>query len=394
MKCPNCGKETDENMPYCRFCGAKQAKGEKPRPHERSWGEHSLKWVLPVLLVVLVAVFCGVYVWLNWTIQQSMYDQKAGINWFETVFYHNYTFIIAAVFALFTLNPLPGQSDIYGIYESFRWMRRVTWGASEGPSPAFSRRNRRIVWGLWQVLKWGAAFLVIVSLNGIPFIGRVTPIFYMAAVGVGSWNLVPRILVLPAEPASASELISLMPTMEVQYRLVYLVSSAILAVIVVRLAAKMVKHFVKQDTNVWARDLFVILTCVVAAVVLGAPYWTMDVTTLFDYVICLVLLVAFSVMSLFFQFVGVDKNFSFAERRRTILMAITIAIIGVLIVNVGIIAGFRLNWDNNWVQYEWTPLTQKQIDVTRWSAGIEDIQRHSLSDIPTGNATKILSLVR
>lgn len=21
MKCPSCGKETDENVPYCRFCG-------------------------------------------------------------------------------------------------------------------------------------------------------------------------------------------------------------------------------------------------------------------------------------------------------------------------------------------------------------------------------------
>jgi hypothetical protein len=394
MKCPSCGKETDDDMPYCRFCGAKQEGGGRPEPAERRRGGRSLKWVWLVLFAVAVAVSCGVFVWLNWTIQQSMYSQKAGINWLETVFYRYYTFILAAVFALFTLNPVPGQSDIYNIYESFNWLRRVTWRIPAGPSFTLSRRNSRIAWGLWQLLKWGTAFYVIASINGFPVLGRVTPIFTMAAAGVGSWNLMPRIFVLPLEPASASELVSLMPTMEVQYRLVYLVSTVVLAVVAVRLFAKMIKHFVKQDTNVWARDLFVILACITLSVILGAPYWTMDVTTLFNYVICLVLFVAFIIMSLFFQFVGVDKNFSFAKRRRTILMAIAIAVIGILIVNVGIIAGFRLNWDNNWVQYEWTPLTQKQIDVTRWSAGIEGIQRYSLSDIPTGNATKILSLVR
>ncbi len=394
MKCPSCGKETDDDMLYCRFCGASQARGGKPRPLERNWRGHSIKWIWLVLLAVFVVIFCGVYVWLNWTILQWMYSQKAGINWLETVFYHYYTFILAAVFALFTLNPLPGQSDIYNIYESFGWLRRVKWGVPEESSPTFSKKNSKIVWGLWQFTKWVVAFFVIASLNGFPFLGKVTPIFFMASAGVGSWNLVPRIFVMPLEPASASELISLMPTMEVQYRLVYLVSTAMLAVIALRLTAKTIKHFIKQKTNVWARDLFIISACIVAGVILGAPYWTMDVTTLFNYVICLVLLVAFSVASIFFQFVGVDENFSFAKRRRMIIMAIAVAIIGVLIVNVGIIAGFRLNWDNNWIQYEWNPLTQKQIDVTRWSAGIEEIQQYSLSDIPTGNATKILSLVR
>ena len=395
MKCPRCEKETDDDMLYCRFCGAKQARGGKPEPAERKWRGYPIKWIWLVFFAVFVAVtFCGVYVWLNWTILQWTYSQKAGINWLETVFYHNYTFILAAVFALFTLTPVPGQSDLYNVWESFRWLGRVTSGKTEGSLPTFSKKTNRIMWGFWQFLKWVVAFFVIASLNGFPFLGRVTPIFYMALIGVGSWNLVPRIFILPVEPASASELVSLMPTMEVQYRLVYLVLAAMLAVIATRLAAKMIKHFIKQETNVWARDLFIILTCIVAGIILGAPYWTMDVTTLFDYVICLALLIAFSIVSFFFQFVGVDENFSFAKRRRIIFMAIAIAIIGALIVNVGIIAGFRLNWDNNWIQYEWNPLTEKQIVVTRWSAGIEEIQQHSLSDVPTGNATKILSLVR
>ena len=54
-------------------------------------------WIWLIFAVVFVAVaFYGVYVWLNWTILQEMYHEKAGIDWFETVFYHNYTFLLAA----------------------------------------------------------------------------------------------------------------------------------------------------------------------------------------------------------------------------------------------------------------------------------------------------------
>ncbi len=395
MKCPSCGREVDETYSYCRFCGAKLLRAEKPEFKERKRGGPARKWVwLFFLAGFVVAAFIVSYVWLNWTILETMYYQKADIDWFGTIFYHNYTFILAAIFALFSLNPFLGRSDLYGIWESFRWLERVTSGATERPLPTFSLKTRRAMWVLWQFLKWMVSFFIIASLNGLPFLGKVTPIFYMALAGIGDWNLVPRIFILPVEPASNSELVSLMPTMEVQYRLVYLVLTAMLVVIAVRMVAKMIRHFIKQERNVWIRDLFIILTCVAAGIILGAPYWSMDATTLFEYLIFLVLFIAFSAASFFFHFVRAKENFSFAKRRRTILMVSTFAIIGVLVVNAAIIAGFRLNWNNNWIQYEWNPLTEKQIAVTRWSAGIEEIQQHSISDVPSGNTTKILSLVR
>lgn len=352
-------------------------------------------WIWLIFIVIfIITFFFGLYVWLNWTILQTLYREKAGIDWFGTVFYHNYTFLLAAVFALLSLNPIVGRSDLYGLWESFRWLGMVTSGTNEQTMPTFSPKTAKTIWVFWQFLKWTIVFSVVASLNGIPFIGRVTPIFYMALAGIGDWNLVSRILILPIEPASGSELISLMPTMEVQYRLVYTVSATILAVIAVRMGAKLIKHFMRQERNVWIRDLFVILTCIIAGIILDAPYWSMDVTTPFDYVICLVLFVAFFVASFFFQFIGIGENLSFAKGRRVIFMTSALVIIGILLVNVAIIAGFRFNWNNNWIQYEWKPLTEKQIAVTRWSAGIEGIQRHSISEVPTGNVTKILSLVR
>jgi len=34
MKCPDCGKETDENLPFCRFCGARLKPEEPKKPKE------------------------------------------------------------------------------------------------------------------------------------------------------------------------------------------------------------------------------------------------------------------------------------------------------------------------------------------------------------------------
>jgi hypothetical protein len=59
-----------------------------------------------------------------------------------------------------------------------------------------------------------------------------------------------------------------------------------------------------------------------------------------------------------------------------------------------IVTGFTVNWNNNWIEYEWQPLTAKQIAVTRWAAGIDPFKYQSLSAIPSGNASRTLSVVR
>ena len=250
-----------------------------------------------------------------------------------------------------------------------------------------------MLWAFWQLLKWVTAFGVIASLNGLPFLGDVTLVFYMMSKGFGDWGLVSRIFTLPIMPGSDSELVTLMPTMEIQYRFLYVVLTAVLIVIAVRIGLKLIGHFLSKPQNTWIRDIFVILTCIMLAIILGAPYWAMDVTTPFDYLLCVILLISFLSAAFFFQFKGVG-NLSFAKRRRMIVIAAAVGIIVILGANAAIIAGYRLNWNNNWVQYEWRALTEKQITVTRWSAGIQGVETHLVSEVPTGNITKILSVVR
>jgi len=353
-------------------------------------------WIWILLALVSVAlVFSGMYVWLNWTILQVMYEQKAGLNWFSIVFYNNYTFTLAALLALLALNPLPGRSDIYEVWVAFqRLIVRFRYETPPPEGPALSLVWRRTVWAFWQLLKWAVAFGVVVSLNGLPFFGNITIVAYMVLKGIGKWSLVPRIFALPIMPASSSELIELMPTMEIQYRLLYAVSTVFLTVVAVRLILKTVRDFLADQRNTWIRNTFLVLTLIMLGIIIGAPYWTMDVTTPYDYIICLALFISFFATAMFFQLGGMGKNLSFAKRRRMIITLVALAIIVILGVNGAIIAGYRLNWNNNWVEYEWRPLTGKQIAVTQWSAGIGEIKYFPISQVPTGNVTKILSLVR
>lgn len=355
-------------------------------------------WVWLILAVIFsISLFYGAYVWLNWMILEEMYDCKAGLDWFAIVFYHNYTFILAGILALLFINPVPGRSDFYEAWHSIITAikeREYEFESSSKSLFTFSLKARKTLWFLWQIIKWAIAFSIIASLNGIPFLGKITPIFYMILMGVGDWNLIPRILILPILPASGPELISLMPTLEVEYCFIYVLSATILAIISIRMASKLIKHFFNGKRNLWIRDLFIMLTCITLGIILGSPYWSMDITTLFDYFICLILLAGFIIASIFFHLGGFEAEASLDGRRRTIFAALALTLVGILIVNVAFIAFFKLNWNNNWIQYEWEPLIKKRIDVTRWAAGIDGIKRYSIEEVPTGNVTKILSMVR
>lgn len=346
--------------------------------------------ILPVMLIIILETLS---VWLTWSILETLYKEKAGLDWFDIKFYHGYTFTIGALLALLVINPFYGRSDLYEVWETIKWLSRIEQATTPAEIPTFSLRTRKIYWAIWQVVKWLIAFVIILSINGIPFLGVVTPLFCMAMNGVGDWSFMPRIFLLPIAPASSSELIEIMPTMEVEYRLVYVITTAVLAIVVVRMSLKLIKHFIREPQNIWVRDIFVILSCITATIILGAPYWSMDVTTPFDYTICVVLLASFIFASLFAHFIGFG-GLPFAKRKRTILLSIALSLITVLLVNAAIIAGYRLNWNNNWIEYEWKPLTERQIAVTRWAAGIQQVERLPLSALPQGNITETLMLVR
>ncbi|MDG6939666.1 MAG: hypothetical protein JRN39_04605 [Nitrososphaerota archaeon] len=347
-------------------------------------------------------------IWINWTVLEHMYAVKAGLNWFDVIFYHGFTFYVAAALALIVVNPVPGGSDLFSMfatlsvklrsmnlgfadrYQDFRFFS----GSQSAPSsqPEKFRLPLRL-WAAWQVVKYVVAFFVIVGLGGLPFFGNLVMPVLMATQGYGSWALVPRILGLPTSFASSSQLITLMPTMQVQYFIVYAIAAGVLTVVAVRLFLRFAKDFATQSGNGWIRDAILIFSCVLAISILGASYWGMNAETPYAYGILWTLFAATILGWFYFRLSGKGLIPISGTRRRVVMVA-SLLLVAVLVVNIGASVFIYFNWNNRWPTYEWTPLIQKQIGVTDWASGVQNLTIRPLSDLPQGNTSNTLSLVR
>ncbi|HUO43103.1 MAG TPA: hypothetical protein VMU35_09015, partial [Methylomirabilota bacterium] len=346
-------------------------------------------WIMVALIFVGVIVY-GLSVYLDWVVLQSMYASKADLNWFAINFYHNNTFIVAALLALLFINPIPRRSHLFEGFSAlggaFAHMRGQEEVVSLGPG--------KIAWFLWQIVKWAIAFWLIAGANGIPGLGNLTVVVTMLQSGLGNWSQVGKVFLLPLAPVSGAELVALMPTMEVQYFLIFDVAAAVVFVAVLRLILMLVRDFARLKTNAWARDLFLILALVVLFVIVDAPYWVMNVATPNDYLIAITSFVSFLVIAASFQFGVIRRTIGMARRKRWIVYIMALFLLVIIIVNLAFVVGYSLNWNNNWTDYEWKPMTMKEIEVTRWAAGIQNVVTEPLSSVPAGNTTTIVSLVR
>ena len=115
---------------------------------------HSV-WVF-LSVILAVTVLLSLYVFLEFNINQTMYLEKANLNWFQTVFYSNYVFYISAFLALLVINPFVGKSDLYEAYDSIQQYAKMM-SATSGIEIDVSIPNLKIKWGrstwaLWQMV--------------------------------------------------------------------------------------------------------------------------------------------------------------------------------------------------------------------------------------------------
>ena len=367
---------------------------ERPSFLQRNW-----IWIV-VAIISAAVILWSMYMWLDFIIIQTMYTAKASLNWFQISFYYNYTFIFAALLALLTVNPLWGRSDLYEAFNGFQQLAKLRSPMTPAPPPlpfqfpTIKLKRTRSTWLMWQLFKWAVAFSVIVTAQEIPYIGPFVTVFYMMLKGFGSWSQVPRVFMMALQPASSAELIALMPTLEVQYRFLFIVLLSVTGVIVVRLVLKALRDFFYGKETTWIRNIFVSLTLGVFAFLFDAPYWRMDATTPYFYYIGLTLFFCFMALSIIFQRGSITLRLSMLGRRNIVVTGLIVGLIGILAVNGGIIAYYRVNWNNNWIGYEWEPFTSKQIATTQWASGIDTFTTSPITQYPTGNESRILSLVR
>jgi hypothetical protein len=346
-------------------------------------------WSIVALVFVGVIVY-GLSVYLNWIVLQSMYASKAGLDWFVINFYHNNTFIVAGVLALLFINPIPKRSHLFEALSALGG----TFARVRGEEETVSLGPGKVAWSFWQIVKWAVAFWMIASANGMPGLDNLTIVITMLQSGIGNWGQVPRVFQLPLAPASGAELVALMPTMEVQYRLIYAIIAAIAFVAVLRLILMFIRDFTRLKTNAWARDLFLILATAVLVAIVDGPYWAMNIATPNEFLIAITVFVSFLVIAAMLQFGLIRRTIGMARRKRWVIYLAALFLFATLIVNLGFVLGYSLNWNNNWTNYEWKPMTMKEIEVTRWAAGIQGDVTQPLSNLPAGNTNTIVSLVR
>jgi hypothetical protein len=353
--------------------------------------------IIIAAIITIAVVLSILWIDLQWSISIHVYNQKAGLDWFAITFYHNYVFIAAAVFALLLINPIAGHSDLWRFLNSFQ---KAFYPAAERsgqytiPTESPTATLSKTRWLLWQLLKWAGAFIIFIAVRGnLPFIGNLMNPIMMAATGTGSWGNIGRIFILPLAPASGTELVALMPTMEVQYRILQAVVIAVSAMLIIRIILRLLVNFSANTVAVYVRRVLLILIILVFTIIIGAPCWLMNITTPYVYGATWTLLFILAFAWVYLKVFGLE----ILEKRgsRSLLFkAITVLLGVVLIVQFGAVALFSLNWNNNYLPYEWYPQTQKQIAVTRWAAGIDNIKTGSVLSLPTSNTSTILGLVR
>ena len=345
-----------------------------------------LKWlaVLIIGVVGLAAILAAAWVDLQWSIAESVYSAKAGLDWFGITFYHDYTFLAAGLFALLLVNPRPRRSDLWRLWTvAYRLVRPYEAGENKP-----GEEVNVWLWALWQVTKWAIGFYSFVTFDGFLILGPVMNPITMMAMGLGSWADLPRVLALPLAPASGSGLVGLMPALTVQYGVLSYIVSAVLLVAAIRVLIRLLADLGLRRSAIWARDILALLALILFEVIVGAPYWLMNVATPYVYGMVWAALLLSLLGAVFFSKREVQGP-------RLNLFKVAAAAIAILLVGqVAVGAFYYFNWNNNYLAYQWYPQTQKQITVTRWAAGLDSIHVENITNLPTSNPTTTLDLVR
>ncbi len=186
---------------------------ERTGPPPRLFG--LIGWSIVALVFVGVIVY-GLSVYLDWIVLQSMYASKAGSTGSRLT-----STTITPSSSPVSLHFSSSTHSLGGVISSRDLQRSEEPSRARGQEEAVSLGPGKVAWFLWQVVKWAIAFWMIATVNGIPGLGNMTIVITMLQSGLGNWGQVVRVFQLPLAPASGTELVALMPTMEVQYRLIY-----------------------------------------------------------------------------------------------------------------------------------------------------------------------------
>src|SRR5579875_3196602 len=209
--------------------------------------------VVFISAIVVIAIFYALNVWLNWTVFQYMYSIRQGLT---------------------------GPALYFITAIRLWWLRFLPcWSLTQSLGIAINLLlSLHSVQGLGKCQGTQGS-----GLAGLPIFGNITMPALMMTEGYGSWSQVLRIMALPFDFAPAQQIIALIPTMQIQYFLIYSVLGGILVILMVRLVIRAIRDFAKSAGNNWIRDIVLFFSCLLGIFILGAPYWLMNAASPYAY---------------------------------------------------------------------------------------------------------------
>ncbi len=353
---------------------------------------------LKLMVLVPISLLSGLAIinwWVHVDVTQTTYLHKAGVDWWNDVFLLKGDFILLCLFIpILTIDPRIRHSKILGLVRqltwTFAWARLPEhWREAVG-GPIFDDRFSWRTGMICQAVTYLLFFLICWATRafGLAFL------FHMARSGVGRLDpaALLRILLFPVNPPSSEELIALTPTIETWYQIFITCLSIVIFVWIARLVLGGIGNVIAGSVGRGLRNFAATGSLFILWLLLRAPFSEFDVTSLHGWCTILTLeimgVMATAVLHL-------HREELVFRRRQAITYSVVFGIaLVVLIANVGSILIYHLQWDRSWLQYEWYPKTVKEIQYTRWAAGISQWEHRSLSEAGAENNTAILSQVR
>lgn len=404
---------------------------------------------LSIIAVVIIAIISTVYGWwLGQTIYSTMFNSKAGVNFWNTWTLQNNIFTASLFLAML--------SSLVTLWFRSTFLSFVSAVSQAGP--VLKRLDNRTAL-IWRVLEFGGFFLFYVSTGGYSITGQ-NVAFLMMLVGDGSISISPgeftTLFALPFAPGtSADSIMSLIPAMEA-----YQLYLGLIATLIIATAARLVLSII-TDLMLQRRDIFVIVSkgLLVGALallveILAVPTWTVNAGTWMTYLAMIIALGACLFGSFAFMVIRVrsgdvrqrlmskiaslegdlarlqgellslrqeyesgastadeyrtrvghlmeDRSHIAGELRRlklermlpiggsprnfALLSVFLIAIVVMLPVTQAVYYGIQMNGDK-YVDWKFNLQTTKEIDITNWAAGLTNLEIKSINDL-TSNAT-------
>jgi len=242
--------------------------------------------ILAIIIgVIIVVLATGYGWWLGQIIYGSVYNDKAGVGFWETWTLDWRIFTASALLAFLSILTIPWRSSFISFMSAL---------SQSGPVNKTLEIPTAI---LWRVLQFGGFFLFYVATGGYSLTGQ-NVAFLMFLSDNGSISLsageLSTLFSLPFAPNTAAEYVtSLIPALEA-YQLYVGLLGTILLMSAARLALSII-----TDLMMTHRDSFIVVAKGLFAVsfglgleILGVPMWTVNAGTWMSYLALIVALVA------------------------------------------------------------------------------------------------------